>query len=86
VVVTKSSVLSVDAHRVQQIVNGYETQIDGLLKTDGKATVSLVKQAGRFRDVIGQALKQMYEKAGWTVSIQSGDCQRDGSWYNVNIS
>ena len=48
-------------------------------------TIRLEDESSRFRSVIGQELKRRYEQAGWTVTIDTGSCWKDGDWYNVII-
>lgn len=84
--IKKVDVLNADASHVQQVLVKYEAQADAQLEQSGEHTIRLESEPCRFQHVIGEELQRIYEDAGWTVLINIGSAQRDGDWYNVEIS
>jgi len=82
--IKKADVLSADANHIKKKVADLEQRADEQLAKSGSHTIRLT--ADRFATVIGHELKRKYEAAGWVAKISEGHCQREGSWYNVEIS
>ncbi len=84
-VIQKSDVFSAESSQILSAINQHEMEIDEVLKKQGHIRRSLLKEESRFRDVISDELKKMYEEAGWAVKINKGDCQRNGPWHYIEV-